>query len=130
MKVTIWNTPTLMPCPNATVAVSIQPPEIFCGSAPKPSSKPFSMMMERPKVTRMTSSTFSPTTRCNKNRCSTKPTRNATGSTISVASTGLRPSSDVSISSAKQTSTMKSPCAMLTKRITPADSDSPIANNV
>ena len=42
-------------------------------SAPKTSSKPFWMMIDRPKVTRMTSSTFSPTTRCSRKRCRPKP---------------------------------------------------------
>ncbi len=59
-----------------------------------------------------------------------KPTTNAIGSTISVASTGLRPSDVVSTNSTKLVRTMKSPCAMLTKRITPADSDRPVANSV
>jgi hypothetical protein len=57
-------------------------------SPPKGRSR---LIIDKSKVTRMTSSTFSPTTRCNRSRCRSKPTRKATGSAISVAITGLRP---------------------------------------
>ncbi len=58
------------------------------------------MMIDSANVTRMTSSTFSPTTRCNRKRCKPNPNTKASGSMISVAATGFKPSKVVTRSSA------------------------------
>ena len=81
-----------MPPPSAIEAVSIAPDRRRWLSAEKVCSRPFWMMIDRPKVTSSGGSKSRPSVRLSSTCWSAKPITNRIGSAISAATKGSRPS--------------------------------------
>ena len=115
--------------PRSTEALSSLPAETRRLSAENPSSRPFWMTIDRPKVTSSGGRISLPSVRLSRKNCSPQPMANINGIAISAATNGLSPSAVTRTRIRKAASTIRSPWARLTSRMMPKTRLRPAANS-